>query len=195
MLQWRRRTATIAVSWLFAWIALSVSAHSPAASMQARNVPVALAVRNQLGPPANGVLDLKFRDLFKLPVGPRGLEPSDTLRAADGKTVRIIGFMVQQDPPIRGGFLLSPLPVAAGEADEGLADDLPPTLIFVELGNDSALPIPPLHGLLQISGTLHLGAREEASDQRISFVQIIPDARTARALTRVADHGQTQRTP
>lgn len=195
MLQWRRRAATVAASWVVAWIASPVSAHSSGTSTQVRDAPAALAVRKELGPPARGVVDLKFRDLFTLPVGPRGLEPSDLLRAANGKIVRIVGYMVQQDPPTRGGFLLSPLPVAVGAEDEGLADDLPPALIFIDVARASAFTIPAMSGLLQISGTLHVGARENAQDQRISLIQITPDAPTTRALLLAVAGDRAQRGP
>ncbi len=39
-------------------------------------------------------LALKCSDFHRQPVGPRGLELSDHLRAADGRAVRIVGYMV-----------------------------------------------------------------------------------------------------
>lgn len=193
--QWRAFAATVAMSLSSGLLAPLVQAHAPTASGNVRQTPDALAVRKELPPVPHGVIDLKFRDLFTLPVGPRGLEPSTALRAADGKSVRIVGFMVHQDPPLRGGFLLSPLPVAVGDEDEGLADDLPPALIFVDVAQASGLTIPSMSGLLQISGTLHVGVRENAQDQRISLIRITPDARTTRALLRAAAGDQAQRGP
>ena len=55
--------------------------HAAANSAAARvRIPPTIAVRKELGPPPAGVTELKFHDVFKLPVGPRGLEPTDKLR-------------------------------------------------------------------------------------------------------------------
>lgn len=145
-----------------------------------------LAVSQPLGVPPNGVADLKFRDLFKLPVGPKGLEPTPKLRRLDGKRVRIVGYMVQQQSAVAGGFLLSPLPVAAGDEDESLADDIPASAIFVGLPQGASAIVPPLPGLLGISGTLRVGAREIPGADRVAAVRIELDAEAERALLDLA---------
>src|SRR5450830_1142523 len=61
------------------------------------------------------VTELRFRDFFRTPVGPTGLEISDTLRQADGQTVRLVGYMVQQENPAPGRFMLAPRPVQMSE--------------------------------------------------------------------------------
>lgn len=180
-------------SLLVGTLAPSASAHAHSPPVAAQEAPRALAVRKELPAPPRGVIDLKFHDLFKMPIGPTGLEASEKLRAADGARVRVVGFMVQQQPAARGGFLLSPLPVAIGDEDEGLADDLPPGLIFVDLTQAADQAIPHMSGLIQISGILRVGAREDAGTQRISFVQLIPDSKTSRALLRVT--GKTKAQP
>ncbi|WP_440223012.1 hypothetical protein ACQQ2N_18335 [Dokdonella sp. MW10] len=163
-----------------------VAAHTHSEPVESREAPRALAVKKELGAPPKDVVELKFRDLFAMPVGPRGLEPSDTLKAAAGKRVRMVGFMVQQSPATLGGFLLSPLPVAAGDADEDLADDLPPGLVRVELPAHPDRVLPHLRGLIHVTGTLELGAQESREGTRISFVRIVPDRKTERALAKLA---------
>ncbi len=148
----------------------------------AARVPASFAVRKTLGPPPAGVTDLKFRDLFKLPVGPRGLEPTEKLLALEGKRVRIVGYMVRQSPAPKGMFLLSPLPTVLGDEDESLADDLPPTTLAVSLDKSGELVLPMLPGLLQITGTLHVGMHADPATGRSSPAAIVLDESSQRAL-------------
>ena len=84
-----RSTAAVLVCALILSALPCVAAtHKPAAN--------ALVVDHKLEAAPAGVVDLKFQELFKLPVGERGLEPSEKLVALDGKRVRIVGYMVQQ---------------------------------------------------------------------------------------------------
>ena len=149
-------------------------------------VPAALAVQKELGPPPTGVTELKFREIFKLPVGPKGLEPTDKLRALDGKRVRIVGYMVRQEPAPMGAFLLSPLPVMLGDEDEALADDLPATALLVELDKTRDLAVPMLPGLLQVTGTLHVGMHADPVSGRSTSAQLVLDAAPQRAIRDVA---------
>ena len=161
----------------------------PAAQAEGpRAVPRILAVRKDLGPPPAGVAELKFRDIFKMPVGDRGLEPSAKLLALDGKRVRIVGFMIHQQPEPIGEFLLSPLPATISDEDEPLADDLAPSVIAVKVPGAAEQTIPLLPGLIQICGVLHVGSGLDAASGRISSVQILLDAKPARAL--LALHAQ-----
>ncbi|TLY52314.1 MAG: hypothetical protein E6K53_04625 [Gammaproteobacteria bacterium] len=145
-------------------------------------VPAPLAVHKELGAPPRGVVELKFRDMFKLPVGPRGLQPSTTLSALDGKRVRMIGYMVQQEPLPTAAFLLAPLPVQISDEDEPLADDLPPSTVSVVVPGAETKLIRPLPGLIQITGVLHVGAQADAATGRVSSAQITLDAPLARTL-------------
>ena len=109
-------------------IALAATAIAPRQLAQAAQIPVhstpkLLAVRKELGAPPKGVSDLKFHDIFKTPVGDKGLEPSATLLALAGKRVRMVGYMVRQQPEPKGTFLLSPLAAEISDEDEPLADD------------------------------------------------------------------------
>jgi hypothetical protein len=148
------------------------------------DVPSALSVRKELPEPGAGTIELKFQDLFKSPVGPRGLEPSEALLAAQGNEVRLIGFMVREETDLRDGFLLASMPVAAGDEDEPLADDLPPALIRVAYTAPRGQAIPYMPGLLQVRGILRLQFHLDDASQRISMIQLEPDRSTRRALNR-----------
>ncbi len=140
----------------------------------ARKIPSSLAVRGELAPPPAGVSDIKFGEFFKMPVGPRGLEPTEKLLSLNGKRVRLIGYMAQQEVPTERLFVLAPLPVSLGDEDESLSDDLPPSAVFVHLETTAHHPIPYLPGLIQLKGTLSVGAQEEA-DGHVSAVRLLLD--------------------
>jgi hypothetical protein len=179
-----RASGTIAAAIAFAVFALASMSLQAAQDKPAAvaRPPALLAVRKDLGAPPAGVTDLKFRDIFKMPVGDKGLEPSATLLALDGKRVRIVGYMVRQQPAPQGMFLLSPLPVEISDEDEPLADDLPPSVIAVEVGGAADKSIPLLSGLIQITGVLHIGVKTDAASGRVSSAQIALDARIGKAL-------------
>ncbi|MFO1432857.1 MAG: hypothetical protein U1F76_22520 [Candidatus Competibacteraceae bacterium] len=155
--------------------------------MDAPRPPATLAVSGELPPPPPGVTDLKFRDLFKLPIGPYGLEPTEKLLGLDGKPVRLVGYMIKQEEPTPGVFILSPLPVSLGHEDEALADDLPASMIFVHLEGEGTPAVPYVAGLLQLIGVLSVGNREEA-DGRVSVVRLRLDPALVRALLTVAEN-------
>src|SRR5690349_12256679 len=130
---------------------VGVAATSPLRAAQGTSantfrVPAVLAVRKDLGAPPAGVADLKFHDIFKTPVGDKGLEPSAALLALDGKRVRMVGYMIHQQPEPKGTFLLSPLPAEISDEDEPLADDLPPSVVAVEIAGAANRSIPLLPG-------------------------------------------------
>ena len=128
--------------------------------------------------PIRQVTELRFRDFFSLPVGPRGLELSDTLRQANGQTVSLVGYMVQQESPLAGRFMLTPRPVQMSEHADGQADDLPPATVLVLLDPaQNQMSVPHVPGLVRVSGVLGVG-RHEAADGRVSWVrlQLSPEA-------------------
>ena len=175
----------IFIAGLLLAIAGLVSGHSAPTTAPAalRAVPDVFAVRSTLPPPPRDVEELRFRDVFTLPVGPRGLEITERLRALDGRRVRLVGYMVHAD--VKGGFILSPLPAALGDADEGLADDLPPSAVLVELPRESALRSGQLPGLIQVIGRLRVGRVENASvPGRVFPARLELDARFEKALCR-----------
>jgi len=90
--------------------------------------------------------------------------------------------MVRQAPAPKGLFLLSPLPVALGDEDESLADDLPPSTLAISLDRSPELVLPMLPGLLQVTGTLHVGMRADPATGRAMPAEIVLDAAPQRAL-------------
>ena len=124
---------------------------------------------------------LNFRDFFKLPVGPRGLEPTEKLKSLGGRRIVIVGYMVRQSIPTNNFFVLSPLPVSLGDEDESLANDLPASVIFVHVQASTGMPLAYFSGVLRVSGILSLGAYEE-SDGHVSSVRLHLDAESSRAL-------------
>jgi hypothetical protein len=126
------------------------------------------------------VTELRFGDFFRMPVGPRGLEPSPRLLALDGKTVRIRGYVVRRVEPTPETLILSPLPVQLGDADESLSDDLPPAVVYVHF--DATAPA--VNGLVRVTGTLELGPRDEA-DGHVSQVRLRANPGQAAAIERI----------
>ena len=115
---------------------------------------------------------LAFKHFYKLPVGSQGLEISDVLRSANGKERKIVGYMVQQEQPHLGRFLLSPRPVQMSEHADGEADDLPASLVTVYLdASQSDWAVPYTRGLISLTGTIEVGRLEE-SDGRVSWVRM-----------------------
>jgi hypothetical protein len=149
------------------------SAHS-GGSVVPHKLP-AIEVHGELAAPPAGVTSIKFGEFFRMPIGPFGLEPSEKLLALNGKRVRLVGYMVREENPAAGCFMLSPLPVTLGDEDESLSDDLPPSTVFVHLANTRDRNAPYIPGLIHLSGTLEVGAKDEA-EGRVSAVRLILDA-------------------
>lgn len=153
--------------------------HSPRAVQRPSTIaPSASAVEGQrkfeLPPLPTGVSDLKFSDFFIRPVGARGLELTERLRQLDGTRVHILGYMVRQEAPPPGRLLLTPTPAGIHEHDNGLADDLPASTVFVSVRTSSREPVPHMPGLMLLTGTLNVGNRTEP-DGRISVVRLALD--------------------
>ncbi len=122
-----------------------------------------------------GTQELRFSDLYRLPVGRFGLEPGEKLLGLNEKKVRIIGYMVHQEGGAPGVLILAARRLATAEISDGMADDLPPAVVFVHLPAphaDASVPYTPAP--LLIEGRLSVGPREEA-DGRISHVRIFID--------------------
>ena len=144
--------------------AAAASAHQHGnASPRLQRAPKAFAVERALPPPPRDVSELRFGDIFKAPVGPRGLEAGERLAGLDGQRVRLVGYMVQQEQSGNGAFVLSPLPLTLGDADEGLADEMPPTAVLVELPGQATLSPAHMPGLIQVTGRLQVGRSESAA--------------------------------
>ena len=130
------------------------------------------------------VQDIRFSQFFAQPVGPRGLDPSAALLQANGRPVRLTGYMVSQEDPPPGRFLLAPRPVQMSEQADGDADDLPPATVTVLLdAAQRARVVVHRRGLVTLTGVLSVGRQEDA-DGRVSWVrlQLAADALSAQAL-------------
>ena len=167
---------------LAALMALSAGvalAHGTAPAVQ--TIPATLQVHGELTP-LDGVADLKFREFFRLPIGPRGLEPSPKLLSLDGKRVRLIGYMVRAELPAVGLLILAPLPVTLGDEDESYADDLPASAVYVHLSETrNQIKLPYMPGLMTLAGVLQLGSAPEV-DGRRSNVRLLLDDETSSLL-------------
>ena len=168
----------VCILFLAGWIlgSVCVSAHETG-----QQPPLTVMVKGEMPPAPSGATDLKFREFFKLPIGPRGLEPAEKLTSLAGKRVRLIGYMARQETPTPGFFVLSPLPVSLGDEDESLADDLPASVIYVHFTAPENRPLPYYSGLLRVTGTLSLGAFEE-SDGHVSSVRLQLDPEQTQAM-------------
>jgi hypothetical protein len=111
-----------------------------------------------------------FQEFFRLPVGAYGLEPSERLLEMQGRTVRITGYVADEQDPIPGLLLLAPVPVVLSEREDGPADDLPGSTLFVHLPDDGD-SLRNHRGPVEFTGRLEVGGREEA-DGRISYVRL-----------------------
>ncbi|MDP2903139.1 MAG: hypothetical protein Q8N96_08530 [Methylovulum sp.] len=124
---------------------------------------------------AQQVSEITLREFYKFPVGPRGLEPTEKLLGLNNKRVRITGYMVKEEEPSTGLFMLAPLPVSLAEKEDGPADDLPAATLFVHMplaDADKAMAFRP--GVWELTGTLKIGNKEEANG-RVSYTQLILD--------------------
>jgi len=129
-----------------------------------------------IGLPAAGQaavpLELSFGDFFVQPIGPRGLEPTARLQAAQGQQVRLVGYMVLREQPQAGRFLLTPRPVSMAEEADGAADDLPASAVTVLLPADQRERIVAHRaGPLALSGRLEYGPAEDETG-RVSWIRL-----------------------
>ncbi len=150
-----------------------LSATSPAASETSVPGPARPAGAVAIDTPVSTApRDLPFAAFWRTPIGPRGLDPTPALRAADGTRVRLAGHVVTQEAPLPGHLLLAPVPVRLSEHADGDADDLPPATVAVRLP-PAWRDRPPPHpdGVVSLVGTLHVG-RAEGPDGRVTWVQL-----------------------
>ena len=135
-------------------------------------LPLAVSGAHAAPAPSDAAADLKFSQFFKSPIGPARLELSDTLRAADGRPVRLVGYMVAQEQARPGRFWLTPRPVRMSEHADGEADDLPAGTVTVLL--DPAQRdrlVAHRNGRVTLTGTLSIG-RVEDETGRVSWIRL-----------------------
>jgi hypothetical protein len=162
--------------------------HEPAPQAKGKLffAPTKLGVNGKLPPAPAGVTDLKFSEMFRMPVGPKGLEPTEKLLSLEGKRIRMVGYMVKQEREFTDYLILTPTPVEMGDEDESLSDDLPVTSLFVHLApGTAAKALPNVQGLMQLTGTLRLGAHEEP-DGHVSSIRLELDAPSSRQLAKLS---------
>ncbi len=132
----------------------------------------AFAQTNNTAAANNQVLELRFADFFRNPIGSKGLEITEKLQQAHGQQVRLVGYIVQQESPVPGRFMLTARPVQMSEHADGEADDLPPATVMVYLdAQQKDWLVPHVRGLVALQGVLSVG-RSQASDGRVSWVQL-----------------------
>lgn len=155
----------------------------------------------QRPPLPEGVEELDFTEFFKTPVGPRGLELTERLQSLNGRRVRILGYMVHEDTTpcnscpiprttkkgykvpswigvvVAGRMMLTPYPANVSHAHYGLADDLPPQTLFVEVPDRVGELVPYTPGPMLLTGVLSVGPKNE-SDARTSVVRLLLDLPT-----------------
>jgi len=142
--------------------------------------------RPGLPPAPPGVTDLRFEEFLRLPVGRTGLEPTARLLALVGQRVRVLGYVVSEEEPTPGLFMLAARPVTLAEVADGPADDLPPATLYVHMAPaDADKLVSHQPGLLVVSGTLDVGNQDEANG-RVSFVRLRLDQPLAGAQTAAA---------
>jgi hypothetical protein len=126
---------------------------------------------------------VSFKDFFRQPGGSKGLQISDTLRHADGQTIRLTGYMVKQESASLGRFMLTPRPVQMSEHADGDADDLPAAWVMVYLdASQKDFAVPHVRGLVELSGVLSVGRLEER-DGRVSWVRLQLPTDATRGMT------------
>lgn len=128
--------------------------------------PAALTATSAL---PEGVTELTLRELYQMPIGPRGLVPSAKLLALDGKQVRVVGYMVGEDEPVAGRLILAPMPTQLVDEDEPESDDLPPNVIYVNF--PSSIQAHSMRGQIRLTGTLRLGTVPQP-DGRLAAVRL-----------------------
>lgn len=141
-----------------------------------RLLPALLALTGLFALPAaragDAPVELAFSDFFAQPIGPRGLEPTARLLAAQGREVRLVGFMVQREQAQPGRFLLTPRPVSMAEHADGEADDLPAATVTVLLPDARrAGVVAHQAGPLALTGRLEYGPAEDETG-RVSWLRL-----------------------
>ena len=130
-------------------------------------------VDSKLPPLPDGVQELAFREFYRMPVGPRGLEPSGKLLSLNGKRVRIRGFMGEVEPEDKRRFILTPIPLKPQPEEYGACDDIPATHVLVTVPGNPDEPVRHLPGPLLLTGTLSVGSSPREGGT--SFVRLLLD--------------------
>src|SRR5512147_3027015 len=147
-----------------------------------RTLPPALAALALIGAaadpsPVRGPAHLlELRALYVPREG--GLVVAPAVEALRGQRVRVRGFMVQLEEPLRGEFYLAAHPVEQDESGGGTGD-LPVASVLVRVPalGDQVVPWRP--NPVEVVGTLQVG-REEEPDGRVSALRLVLEEPPAR---------------
>lgn len=168
------RIASLALT--FAATAVTADERHPARRYDVQSIALVRSMIVADAPAPADVVDLKFGEFFKMPAGRYGLEPTERLAGLDGQRVRMVGYVVGQDTPSPGRFILAPFRLTLATAADGPADDLPPATVWVELPTGfQRADLPPVPVPVAVTGTLSVGPAPEQHG-RVSFVRIAMDA-------------------
>jgi hypothetical protein len=138
-------------------------------------------VRSQVRWETSEPTALELQSFFKLPMGPKGMEVTDKVKQASGQKVRMTGFMVKNELPTQGAFMLAPRPVQMSEHADGDANDLPASVCWVYLdGPQKNWSVPYIPGPVTVEGIFTF-KRLEAIDGSVAWfhLQLAPDAVSA----------------
>ena len=130
---------------------------------QQRSVPTGKAVTAE-------PIALAFTEFFE--ASTQGLKPSHKLISLKNKRVRLTGFMAQMENELEGSFFLAPRPVFCDEEGGGNAD-IPPEAVLVIVPFLAQQKIHFVPGLLEVTGILEVGNREEKG--QVSSIRLIID--------------------
>ena len=136
-----------------------------------QNAPVTSAIT--LPPLPEGVTELKFNEFYRMPIGPRGLEPTEKLLSLHGKRVRILGFMGNIRLRNNRQMIFAPVPLKAQPLEYGMADDVPAAHILAKVPGNPAEPLPYTPGPMLLTGVLSVGAK--SFDGENAFVRLLVD--------------------
>lgn len=162
----RQLSVTLAATLFFA------ATQSPARSPSLAFVAAAKRQASPSQPSSRPATErLALREIFKMPIGPRGLEFSERARSLADKYVEIEGYLIAQSAPVKGQVLLGPMPMQLHEHEYGFAEDLPATIVHVVLCDAAERTFATGSGLVRVYGVLRLGARNEP-DGRVSYVRL-----------------------
>lgn len=152
--------------------------------------------------------ELRFRDFFSHCTGNDGNQSpqiSDRWRQAEGKKVRLVGYMLPQEHACPGGFVLTGQPCQADHLRTGLSDARVPAAVRVEFDDAHRdWTVPHLKGLVEVSGVLQVGrhtnpqgysalatlqlqphaALHASADALAGYLHSTPNRRRAQSLTR-----------
>ena len=113
---------------------------------------------------------LTFNEFFE--TSTQGLNPTNKLIHLKNKRVRLTGFMAQMENELEGSFYLVPRPIFCDEEGGGNAD-IPPEAVLVMVPFRNRQKIPFVQGLLEVTGILEIGNKEE--NGRVSSIRLIMD--------------------